>query len=56
MFPLLQFTSSRQRMGRWKNGWFLLTAGWTSAILITVMDVYGMPDALKAAWQVIIGR
>jgi manganese transport protein len=55
MFPLLQFTSSSKRMGRWKNGWFLLTAGWASAVLITVMDVYGLPDSLKAAWQVIVG-
>jgi manganese transport protein len=55
MFPLLQFTSSRKRMGNWKNGWFLLIAGWTSAILITVMDIYGLPDSLKAAWQVIAG-
>ena len=23
MFPLLHFTSSRKRMGAWKNGWFL---------------------------------
>src|SRR5579862_8174195 len=28
MFPLLHFTSSRRRMGKWKNGWFLLIAGW----------------------------
>jgi manganese transport protein len=55
MFPLLQFTSSRKRMGRWKLGGFLLTAGWTSAILITAMDVYGLPDSLRAAWHVIIG-
>jgi manganese transport protein len=55
MFPLLQFTSSGKRMGAWKNGWFLLIAGWTSAILITVMDIYSLPDSLKAAWQVIIG-
>ena len=55
MFPLLQFTSSRKRMGNWKNGWFLLIAGWTSAILITAMDIYGLPDSLKAAWQVIAG-
>jgi manganese transport protein len=55
MFPLLQFTSSRIRMGRWKNGWFLLIAGWGSAILITVLDIYGLPDSLKAAWQVITG-
>jgi manganese transport protein len=55
MFPLLQFTSSRQRMGEWKNGWFLLAAGWASAILITAMDVYGLPDSMKAAWHVIVG-
>jgi len=55
MFPLLHFTSSRKRMGTWKNGWFLLVAGWASAILITSMDIYGLPDSLKAAWQVIVG-
>jgi manganese transport protein len=55
MFPLLQFTSSGKRMGSWKNGWFLLITGWGSAILIAAMDVYGLPDSLKAAWRVIIG-
>ena len=55
MFPLLQFTSSGRRMGKWKNGWFLLIAGWASAILITAMDLYGLPDSFKAAWQVIAG-
>jgi manganese transport protein len=55
MFPLLQFTSSRKRMGVWKNGWLLLIAGWGSAILITAMDAYGLPDSLRAAWQVIVG-
>jgi len=55
MFPLLQFTSSSKRMGTWKLGWFLLMAGWGSAILITAMDIYGLPDSFKAAWQVIAG-
>jgi len=55
MFPLLHFTSSSQRMGSWKNGRFLLLAGWGSAILITAMDIYGLPDSLRAAWQVITG-
>jgi manganese transport protein len=55
MFPLLHFTSSRQRMGTWKNGWFLLIVGWGSAILITAMDIFGVPESLKAAWQVVIG-
>jgi manganese transport protein len=55
MFPLLHFTSSGRRMGAWKNGWFLLVAGWGSAILITAMDIWGLPDSLKSAWQVIKG-
>jgi manganese transport protein len=55
MFPLLHFTSSAKRMGKWKNGWFLLLCGWGSAILITLMDIYGLPDSLKAAWHVVIG-
>jgi manganese transport protein len=55
MFPLLQFTSSCKRMGNWKNGWFLLSAGWASAILITAMDLYGLPDSIRAAWHVIAG-
>src|SRR6266702_7407763 len=55
MLPLLHFTSSSKRMGAWKNGWFLLVAGWGSAILITAMDLYGLPDSLKAAWQVVTG-
>jgi manganese transport protein len=55
MFPLLQFTSSRNRMGQWKNGKILLIAGWASAILITLMDIFGLPDSFKAAWHVIMG-
>ncbi len=55
MFPLLHFTSSKKHMGKWRNGWLLLGAGWASAILIASMDIYGLPDSLKAAWQVIVG-
>lgn len=55
MFPLLQFTCSRSRMGQWRNGKILLIAGWTSAILITVMDIFGLPESVKAAWHVIMG-
>ena len=55
MFPLLQFTSSRKRMGRWTNGWFLMIAGWGSALLITAMDLYGLPESLREAWRVIGG-
>ena len=55
MFPLMRFTSSRKRMGAWKLGWFLLIAGWGSALLITAMDLWGLPDSLKGAWHVIVG-
>ena len=56
MFPLLHFTSSRKRMGQWRNGWFLLITGWTSAVLITALDIYGLPDSIKQAWGVITGQ
>jgi manganese transport protein len=56
MFPLLHLASSRERMGQWRLGWFLLIAGWGSALLITAFDFYGLPDAVKQAWQVIRGR
>jgi hypothetical protein len=43
-------------MGAWKNGWFLMIAGWGSAILITALDIYGLPDSLLTAWHVITGN
>jgi manganese transport protein len=55
MFPLLHFTSSRKRMGVWRSGIFLLIAGWGSAILITALDLWGLPDSLRSAWYVIVG-
>jgi manganese transport protein len=55
MFPLLHFTSSRKIMGRWANGWFLMALGWGSAILITLMDIYSLPESLKEAWRIIAG-
>jgi hypothetical protein len=33
-----------------------MIAGWGSALLITVMDLYSLPDALKQAWAVIVGH
>ena len=56
MFPLLHFTSSRRRVGKWRLGWFMLIGGWGSAILITAMDIYGLPESLKAAWHVVTGE
>lgn len=55
MFPLLLFTSSEKRMGRWRTGRFLLIAGWGSAILITALDLWGLPESLQTAWHVLIG-
>jgi manganese transport protein len=56
MFPLLHFTSSRKWMGRFRNGWFLLVVGWSSCLVITALDVYGLPDSLSKAWEVIVGK
>jgi len=56
MVPLLHFTSSRARMGRWRNGPFLLVAGWSSALLIIALDLYGLPASLAEAWHIITGR
>jgi len=55
LFPLLGLTSSRKIMGQWVNGWFLMILGWSSAVLITVMDIYSLPESLKQAWRIIAG-
>ncbi len=49
------FTSSRRRMGRWVNGWFLLLLGWGSVLLITAIGLYSLPESLKTAWRIIMG-
>ncbi len=56
MIPLLYFTSSRKRMGEFCNGWFLLGFGWASCLLITALDIYGLPDSIRAAWIVVTGE
>jgi manganese transport protein len=56
MFPLLHFTSSSRRMGQWRSGWLLLATGWGTAVLITAMDIYSLPDALRQAWAVVVGH
>jgi manganese transport protein len=55
MFPLLHFTSSSEKMRGWKNGWLLMAGGWGAAILITALDLWGLPDSLRSAWHVIVG-
>jgi manganese transport protein len=56
MIPLLHFSSSRKRMGRWANGWVLLVLGWGSVALITAMDLYSLPESISTAWRVISGK
>ncbi len=55
MFPLLHFTSSRKRMGKWRSPWPLMAAGWATAIVITVMDVFSLRESLGEAWRIITG-
>ena len=52
MFPLLWFTSSKRMMGAYRNGWFLMGAGWTSCLLITALDLYGLPGAIRGAMSI----
>jgi manganese transport protein len=54
IFPLLYLASSRKIMGKWTNGWFLIIFGWGSALLITGLDLYSLPESLKEAWRIII--
>ena len=55
MFPLLHFTSSKRWMGGFANGWLLLVLGWTSAVLITALDIWGLPESLEKAWAIMAG-
>ena len=52
MFPLLHLTSRSEVMGKWKTGPFLLVAGWASAVVITAMDLYGLPGAFSDALKI----
>jgi manganese transport protein len=56
IIPLMHITSSRKYMGKFVSGWFLLIMGWGSCLLITGLDIYGLPDSIRTAWSVIIGR
>jgi manganese transport protein len=54
MFPLLCFTGSRKLMGSYRNGRFLAIAGWASCLLITALDIYGLPGAIHDAMAVFV--
>jgi manganese transport protein len=56
MFPLLYFTSSTRYMGKYASGWWLCVAAWASCLLITALDLWGLPDTLAKAWEVIGGH
>jgi manganese transport protein len=56
MLPLLWFTGSRKLMGSYRNGRFLSIAGWASCLLITALDIYGLPGAIHDAMAVFASR
>jgi len=56
MVPLLVFAGSKRRMGDGRIGGFLLVAGWASCVVITFLDVYGLPDAMHEAIGVFTGH
>jgi len=55
MIPLLCFAGSRRHMGDGRIGGFLLAAGWSSCVVITLLDIYGLPGALHDAVHVFTG-
>jgi manganese transport protein len=56
MFPLMYFACSKRRMGAQRIGGFLMVTGWTSCVLITALDLYGLPDAWNQAMAVFSGH
>ena len=55
MVPLMIFTSSRKVMGAHRNGWFLMLTGWACCIIITGLDIYGLPSAIHDALAIFHG-
>jgi manganese transport protein len=55
MVPLLAFAGSRRRMGDGRIGGFLLATGWASCLIITALDIYGLPGAMHDAVSVFRG-
>jgi len=56
MLPLMYFACSKRHMGSQRIGKFLMVTGWASCLLITALDLYGLPDALHDAWSILGGR
>jgi manganese transport protein len=55
MIPLLLFAGSKRLMGEGRVGGALLAAGWSSCIVITALDIYGLPGAFHDAISVFSG-
>jgi manganese transport protein len=55
MIPLMYFCSKRKLMGKHRAGWILLGAGWITCLLITALDVYGLPESIREAWGIVVG-
>jgi manganese transport protein len=55
MFPLLLFAGSRKVMREDPVAWPLLAAGWASCLIITGLDIYGLPGAVHDAISVFAG-
>lgn len=53
MFPLLYFSCSKKHMGKWRSHHALAVAGWSCALAITVMDLYGLPDMMRSLWKML---
>jgi manganese transport protein len=56
MLPLMAFACSKRRMGAQRIGPLLMTAGWAACLLITALDLYGLPGALRSAFAVFAGH
>jgi manganese transport protein len=56
MIPLMFFASFKRFMGKHRLGWFLLIAGWLTVIIITALDIYGLPDAWQQGIVVFTGH
>jgi manganese transport protein len=56
MFPLMAFAASKRRMGEQRIGWLLMGTGWASCLMITALDIYGLPGAFHDAIGVFTGH
>lgn len=50
VFPLIQFTSDRRKMGEFANGLITKAIGWSMAVVIAVLNIYLIYE------QVVVGR